>query len=454
MANVDRWILVAATLFWLTTVQAVPVLADPYTNPDHGIAFNSPAKWKAIPAPKEVDARFRSESDLVMLVRYQAPNPDQENCSIVTDVSVLNGPTEIDCAVKMYTDLQEKGDHFKIEKQELLKIAGKKAVFLQADRSGVFYENVALVPAEGKFIVVSVMSGEKWGRKKADQCKEIVRGLSFLTARQLSSMAGEKGTIQTLPSGWKLHSTPNYDVQYNTDDGFAKECGRHLEAILKEYKKRFPMELSMDENGPAPVQRRFTVKCFKQQGEFNSYAAANGVSGAAAYFSPSQNELVCYKTTDQGKKKSFHILYHEASHQYIHLYMGEEVDIPIWLNEGVAEYFFGGEFKGDRFAIDVNRERITTIKEAVRRNTFVPLAKIFQYSQSEYYANAEICYAEGWSLAYFLWHTDDPQYKGRINTFYDVLKSTKVKEQAFEKAFGDLNLDKMEQDWKQFVLKL
>jgi hypothetical protein len=299
-----------------------------------------------------------------------------------------------------------------------------------------------------------VQSGTKWGRKKVDQCKEIARGFRYLTTQQMSRLTKNPGTIQTLPSGWKMFQTPNYDIQYETDETFAKECGKHLEAILKEYQRRFPMERSMDENGPAPEVRRFTVKCFKSRETFNSYAAANGVSGAAAYFSPAQNELVCYKTVDEGKKKSFHILYHEASHQYIHLYMGEEVDIPIWLNEGVAEYFFGGEFKGATFAIGVNQERITTIKEAVRRSTFVPLAEIFQYSQAQYYANAEICYAEGWSLAYFLWTTPDAKYKGRINTFYDVLKSTRSKDEAFSRAFGELDLAQFEKDWKQFVLKL
>lgn len=187
--------------------------------------------------------------------------------------------------------------------------------------------------------------------------------------------------------------------------------------------------------------------------DFSSYAASNGVTGAAAYFSPSQNELVAYKTVDEGKKKTFNIIYHEASHQYIHLYMGGNVEIPIWLNEGMGDYFYGGEFGSDgRFSIGVNRDRVTTIKDAVRQGTHVPLEKFFTYSQAKYYADAQECYAQGWAICYYLWTTDNPKYKGIIVKFYEVLRKSKDKDKAFTEAFGGVEVKQLQADWEKWLL--
>ena len=198
-----------------------------------------------------------------------------------------------------------------------------------------------------------------------------------------------------------------------------------------------------------------TVKLFKDSDTFNSYAAANGVGGAAAYFSPMQNELCGYKTTSQGKQLSIHIMYHEAMHQYLHALFGEEVRIPIWLNEGMAEYFFGGEFNDSmgRFVIGPNKERIDTIRQACRSESFVPLKKLFKYSQAQYYSNAQLCYAQGWSIAYFLWTTKDPKYVGVIENFMKLLRQTKDSEKAFDETFGKLDIDQLEKDWKEGVIK-
>ncbi len=430
---------------------------EKFTSAEYAISVSAPKSWRSIPAPKELDSRYQQDSSISMLTRFQAPNPDSENYSIVMDLLVMKGETDLERASKSYQEHKNGlGNSFEVEKSLPVKVSGRKSLMLQANRDGGFYENVFLVAGAKDTFVVSFVSGEKYGRKKADAFKEYVKGVSLLSDQQLARLsASGRNAASPLPSGWQSYATPHYDIQYDTDEGFSRLVGKHLEAILKEYQRRFPMEKTMDESGTSLSRdRRFTVKCFQSQDAFNSYASANGVSGAAAYFSPAQNELVCYKTVDDGKKKTLHILYHEASHQYLHLYMGEEADIPIWLNEGVAEYFFGGEFSGEKFAIGVNRERITTIKEAVRRDTFVPLAEIFKYSQAQYYANPEICYAEGWALAHFLWSTTDARYRGRINTFYEELKATKSKDSAFEKAFGDLDLGQMEKDWKSYVLKL
>lgn len=168
-----------------------------------------------------------------------------------------------------------------------------------------------------------------------------------------------------------------------------------------------------------------------------------------------QNELVGYKTSDQGKKMTINIMYHEAMHQYLHYYMGQEAEIPSWLNEGMGEYFFGGEFQPNgTFKIGLNRERKPVIEQAIRMGKYVSLDKIMKYTQAQYYADAHLCYAEGWSICYFLWRSNNPKYQGLIQTYMDMLRETKDKDKAHEAAFGNVDLRQMEEDWKKFILGL
>ena len=91
------------------------------------------------------------------------------------------------------------------------------------------------------------------------------------------------------------------------------------------------------------------------------------------------------------------------------------------------------------------------------KNEHVPLDKIFRYEQRDYYMNAGLCYAEGWSINYFFQMSDVGKKKG-YNTIpqrmMDELKASGNWEKATDKVFGGIDLKKMEEEWKQFVMSL
>ncbi len=414
--------------------------AKHYVNAEYGFAFLPPSGWEGIPAPKEVNEQFRGADRFRVIVRYQRRTGAAE----LLDVIRIDDAPNLDAAVALYRKEPSLGHEapFTLKPARLGGQPG--ATFFHSGRNGSGV-TVGLTAAYGEAYALRFVAASD---KPDKDFLESIKTFVFLNDDQRAKLA-RSGRTGELPPGWKAFRTAHYEIQHDCEDDFARELGRHLEAILTEYRRRFPMDF--DE----AAGDRFTVKAFRKQEAFESYASANGVTGAAAYFSPSQNELVCYKTVDQGRRKTFHILYHEASHQYLHLYMGGDVDIPIWLNEGVAEYFYGGEFTSDgKFRIEENKDRILDIKEAIRQNRHVPLAKLFAYTQAQYYADAQLCYAEGWSLAYFLWHTKDPRFAGRIDGFYEVLRRTKDKHAAFAETFGKVDLPMMEEAWKKFVLGL
>ncbi|KAF0242070.1 MAG: hypothetical protein FD180_4125 [Planctomycetota bacterium] len=460
--------LLAALL--LATVFALPVAAQgkatPYVDGENGIAMLPPDKWKCIPTPKEMKYKeWMPEQKLKMVAKWSAPQGDADNRPMDLEVYEIKEAKTVEAALQGYVDEKSSlGRSLEVLKQQDILIQGKhKGKFVLADpkNNGFGYTIAIVCNGEKSFALEFTGSLSRAEKAMPDRLK-VVMTFQFLSAKDIEKI--RKAGPKLLP-GWQVNKTEHYDIQYNCDKEFAVVVGRHLEAILLEYQKFFPLDSFG--GGPVVVEgkekeagsqkvtlERMTVKLFGKNEEFQSYALANGVGGAAAYFSPMQNELCGYKTVSQGKTLSIHIMYHEAMHQYLHALFGEEVRIPIWLNEGMAEYFFGGEFSDQtgRFTIGLNKVRIDTIRQACRDGSFIPLAKLFKYTQGQYYANPDLCYAEGWSIAYFMWTTPDAKYKGVIESFMKKLRQTKDADEAFDGTFGKLDMDQLEKDWKDYVV--
>jgi hypothetical protein len=258
----------------------------------------------------------------------------------------------------------------------------------------------------------------------------------------------------------------SYLLEYATSHEYAKRCGDELEQILALYREVIPSQKGI------PQCR---VKVFDREDDMMYYS---GAYGAAAYWSPAQEEIVCYKFEgDKVKLDSkeeftladerapeevtFKILYHEGFHQYMYYLMGRDrgVYVPSWINEGLGDYFFGGEWQKSprKFQIGLNDWRIKKIHDAVKKDEHVAWDKIVRYTQMQYYTNPGLCYAQGWSMNYFLLTSPVAKAKGWSTIpprMLDALKTGGDWEKATDKVFQGQDLKAMEAEWKKFVLAI
>jgi hypothetical protein len=76
--------------------------------------------------------------------------------------------------------------------------------------------------------------------------------------------------------------------------------------------------------------------------------------------------------------------------------------------------------------IGVNPWRVELIQMVITANKTVPWKDIIRYEQKEYYANAAICYAQGWSMIYFLRTAKQvaakPEWARILPKYFDELK--------------------------------
>jgi tetratricopeptide (TPR) repeat protein len=125
-------------------------------------------------------------------------------------------------------------------------------------------------------------------------------------------------------------------------------------------------------------------------------------------------------------------------HEYSHLLVGTAVrSIPVWLNEGLAEYYStfslksGG--KGANIGLAIPRH------VQLLRQRFIPLSQLLAVDQSsELYNEGErrsIFYAESWALTHYLM-TELPSGQTLINQYASAIAGGAPPDQAFAATFG------------------
>jgi len=244
--------------------------------------------------------------------------------------------------------------------------------------------------------------------------------------------------------GWWYMESENYFIVTNTS-GKRKtrinDLKRRLEAMRELYERDFP-----------PVKPITAVSIVRVCKDMQSYRHYGGPPGSGGYWNSAAQELVIFHRGEKNFARS--VLNHEAFHQYIHYACGE-INPHIWYNEGHADYYGGAEVIGNRAVIRVNKMRVDTIRGALRTGTYVPLKKFLRYTQAQYYRNAQLCYAQGWSLVYFLTRGVDKAHPWHriLAVYFKTLLDTGKPKQALDTAFKGVDLPALDAAWKKFILE-
>jgi hypothetical protein len=205
------------------------------------------------------------------------------------------------------------------------------------------------------------------------------------------------------------------------------------------------------------LQRDFTgsVYFFKSRDEFREYAKKDSPyfkEWWGGYYSPPERRIVVYNEGRLHPESMTETLYHEMTHHAAHIVFGE-YQIPIWLSEGIAEYFAWKVYhRNDEAGFCESRryEKETLLKARANKKafSFADLIK-YEYKDLNEGDKQTIFYAESWSLLEFLLSLKPEElekmglYKflrfhyGSMNAFLKNLKPAKFKIPEIEKAWLD-----------------
>jgi hypothetical protein len=254
----------------------------------------------------------------------------------------------------------------------------------------------------------------------------------------VSVAAQAPGRLPALRSFESRH----YDIRTDLDEEFAQDLTRRLDAMYDEYLRRFT------EFAPPPGSPKLSAYLIARRADYLRVTDAR-LGNSAGVFIPDRNLLAAY-LQDQGREQVRSVLQHEAFHQFAHTAISP--DLPIWLNEGIAELFEAGIWTGDAFIINqVPPYRVRQLVEDLQAGRLEPFSRLFQITHEQWLGairkdpeRAGVLYNQSWAVIHWLINADDdPRVTGgrrianrdRLVTYLKSRRDGVAHAQAWEQAF-------------------
>jgi hypothetical protein len=196
------------------------------------------------------------------------------------------------------------------------------------------------------------------------------------------------------------------------------------------------------------ISNKFPFFLFRRE---NDYHAAGGAEGSAGFFDPNSNTLMAV-AGEEVSDETWHVVQHEGFHQFARAVIGG--DLPIWVNEGLAEYFGEGIFTGDGFVTGVvPPQRLQRIRRALRTNKFRPMRDFMFLAHEEWNKQLSMAnYDQAWSMVQFLAHGENGRYQAPFVTFMRAIGRGQQWQRAWLDSFG--SAEGFEAKWKQYWLRM
>lgn len=277
--------------------------------------------------------------------------------------------------------------------------------------------------------------------KKIRNHSHIVRALIACSLLCLVSASGASATTIR---------TPHYNITTELGPEFTRVVSDHMEHIFKEYSRRLPQ---FDTH----TNDRFNVRVYRNKGGYER-AMPQSLTGSSGAFVAHLRLLATYKG-ERNREEVLRTLYHEGFHQFMYRCISEEC--PLWLNEGLAEYFAEATWNGRGFETgQVPPERLKIIQEAIRERQYMPFGNLFALKQQGWLrtvhmnrSKASLQYCQAWSAVHFLIHGDQGRYFKRLIGYLKSINSGIDTETAFTKHFGQ-DMTGFDLAWREYVMNL
>jgi len=151
-------------------------------------------------------------------------------------------------------------------------------------------------------------------------------------------------------------------------------------------------------------------------------------------------------------------LYHEAFHAYLENYVYPRAghDVPVWLNEGLAQIFEAGLLEAETLRIDApSRDALKALKADLAGQQPLRLEKVLAADQQAFLAGSQSnrLYAYAWGLAYYLTFEKHALGSPALDQYMAPPAKNASPVERFEKLVG-APLANFEPAWREYILNL
>lgn len=244
------------------------------------------------------------------------------------------------------------------------------------------------------------------------------------------------GTMKVYPGRF-------YIIHTDLGDQAAREAEVRMSAMAEEYRRR-----TRGLRGRIPTRLPFHI--FRRQGD---YLDQGGLRGSAGQYDGTKLMALAPEGLNEGV---WHEIQHEGFHQFAHTVISGS--LPVWVNEGLAEYFAYAIWTGDAFITGLVRPNLLgQVQDAIRRRKVIPFAEILTMDQKQWNARlsdpteARQGYDQAWAMVHFLAHADEGRYAKPLARFIGDLSRGAEAKEAFQRRIGG-NIAAFEAQYEQWWL--
>ena len=240
-------------------------------------------------------------------------------------------------------------------------------------------------------------------------------------AEERRERTAELAAHASFADGWTLE-TRRFVFRTNT----SPELLTYYSDLLEAYYALMDDVIGID---PTPSMRRtkMQVNVYKSQAELIRYANDPEIDDSVlGYFWAGGKSLNFYHDWKDPELSTATAL-HECTHLLTYL-IDQEFWPPIWINEGVADYYgYSGVEVDERGKVriepgETKLAEVFTVQSAAREGRHVPLADLFLVEPQDFDG---FHYSHAWSFVYFLEHT--PRYQKPFRRFFKDLYGLDLK---------------------------
>jgi len=254
-------------------------------------------------------------------------------------------------------------------------------------------------------------------------------------------------------------NSKHYVVRTNADadaGGKAREIARHMDGVFDEYTRRFRTFGKRE-------TERMPLYLFKTQSDYLTFMKRSGIDATATggifFIRPDLRGLATW-IDDRPQWVTLETIQHEGFHQFAFTHIGPR--LPLWANEGLAEYFGDGILVGGTLRIGIaNGRRIEAVKNAIRDKKVIEFDQLMNMQQGQWHVNlmrdrdkARLQYDQSWSMIYFLIHGEEGRYREGFEKYLALVAKGTDSKAAFKQAFGAENTDSFRRQWELFATQM
>jgi Flp pilus assembly protein TadD len=244
---------------------------------------------------------------------------------------------------------------------------------------------------------------------------------------------------------WVEVRSPNFIIVSNAGEKQARKTAIQFEQIHTLFREG----LAVAQGHPSPVITIFALKDEKSLSELLPEYWTKGHMHPSGVFTYRMYQYYAAVNLEAQGTNPFATMYHEYYHSLTMPYFPE---LPIWLSEGLADFFGQSQVNGNIATMGVADPALIA---ELRQNKLIPLDVLFNVDASSPYYNEEnktsVFYAESWALTHYLMIGDKQAHRQMLLDYASALSSGLSPDQAAAKAFGDLK--KLQDDLSRYISK-